>query len=331
MTDQSQAVNDGVPSEHTDIPTAARRRASKTKHPAARPPARDDIPNFDYLRSIIQRHLLLLAPTARTRPQRVHSAIRYSLLAPGKRIRPMLSMLTAYGAGRFDTAAMDAGCAVELVHTASLVLDDLPSMDDAEYRRGQLCAHRRFGESTAILSSIAMLNRAFGLLSSIEGVDYRTRNRLVTALAGVVGSAGLVAGQERDLNERNADLNLSEVDSLNRLKTGVLFVASVQFGGLVAGLDDEDLGRLQAFGELFGLAFQTADDIVDVQGALSTAGKDVKQDGAKPTVVALAGVDTARRRAGEQLQEAREVLADCSFDTAPLAALVADFERRSLR
>ncbi|WP_460451561.1 polyprenyl synthetase family protein [Alsobacter sp. SYSU BS001988] len=323
MTDQTSAVE----SEAHARPKLRRGLEARTPRQQTRP--LDEAPfSLDYLRSIIQRRLALLVPSAHVRPQRVHSAIRYSLLAPGKRIRPMLCVLTAHGAGRTDSAALDAGCAIELVHTASLVLDDLPAMDDAALRRGQACAHLHFDESTAILSAIAMLNRAFGLLSTIDGVDDRTRTRLVARLSGVVGSAGLVAGQDCDLHDRAIYSDVARVEALNRLKTGVLFVAAVEFGGLVAGLCDDDLEKLARFGETFGLAFQTADDIVDARSTPEEAGKDVRQDGGKPTVVSLAGVDEARRRVAGQLVEARDVLSSCSFDIAPLDGLLDAFERK---
>lgn len=292
------------------------------------PGAVDGVVDADYLRALVNRRLGLLVPSEQIPPQRLHRAVRYALLAPGKRVRSLLCVLAAHAAGRDDLAPIDAGCAVEMVHTASLILDDLPAMDDALLRRGQPATHRQFGESTAILGAITLLNRAFGVLAGISSIPASQRTELVATLSAAVGSAGLTAGQEHDLHDRAGLTQACDVDRLNHLKTGVLFVAAVRLGGLTAGVPAADLERLARFGELFGLAFQTADDVADATGTTDSLGKDVGQDGGKPSVISIDGANAARDRIRAHLAEAERALAGCSFDTAPLVRFLADFTPR---
>jgi geranylgeranyl diphosphate synthase type II len=244
--------------------------------------------------------------------------MRYSLLAPGKRLRPLLCLLAARAGGGDEGVALDAGCAIEMVHAASLILDDLPSMDDAGLRRGRQTAHLRFGEATAILAAIALLNRAYGVLAALEPLDEARRVRLVERLAEAVGSQGLAGGQEQDLNGRAALSDLERIDDLNALKTGPLFVLAAEFGGRLCGLEEGRLEPLRRFAAHLGLAFQTRDDLLDVVASKSAAAKDVGQDGGKPTVVSLAGCEAAGERIRDQLTSARSALIECRFENDAL-------------
>lgn len=285
----------------------------------------DQAVDVDYLRVLVNRRLGLLVPSESAPPQRLHRAVRYALMAPGKRVRPLMCIVAAHAAGRTDLAPIEAGCAIEMVHTASLILDDLPSMDDAALRRGMPSTHRKFGEGTAILGAITLLNRAFGVLASIDSLSGALRSELVCVLSEVVGSAGLAAGQEQDLHDRASLTDERHIDDLNRLKTGVLFVASARLGGMIAGVADSDLDHLSRFAERFGMAYQTADDLLDATATPELAGKDTGQDADKPTIVSLAGVEAARARIRLHAEDADRALSRCAFDTAPLSRFLTSF------
>jgi geranylgeranyl diphosphate synthase type II len=264
---------------------------------------------FIALREVVVARLGQLLPAAEQAPQRLHGAMRHALLGPGKRLRPLLTLLAARRFGGAEAAALDAGCAVEMVHAASLVLDDLPCMDDAALRRGQPATHRAFGEDTAILAAIGLLNHAYGLMAALPDVDDARRGRLVTLLVQAVGSQGLVGGQERDLHVRHVHTAAEEVDELNHQKTGVLFVAALEAGAILGGASEEAVAGMRRFGRHLGLAFQTLDDLLDTIGTVEAAGKDIGQDNGKPTLVSLFGVETAQRRVRDHLEHARREVA----------------------
>jgi geranylgeranyl pyrophosphate synthase len=253
---------------------------------------------------------------------RLCEAMRYCLLAPGKRLRPLMCVLAARGLEGDELAALDAACAIEMVHTASLVLDDLPAMDDATLRRGRPCTHEVFGEGTAILAAIALLNRAFAVLAGLRGVDDAVRNGLVRELAQAAGAGGLSSGQQLDLTDRIACSSVRDVDAMNHLKTGVLFVAAARAGGLIGGAGPDAVDGLSRYALHFGRAFQTADDILDMVVSREDAGKDTGKDASRPSVATLAGIDEARRRIARDIEEARQALAGCSLHETPLALLL---------
>ncbi len=247
----------------------------------------------------------------------------YGMLAPGKRVRPLLALLIAEAAGGQGRAfALDAGCAVEFVHTASLILDDLPSMDNAELRRGQPTTHRKFGEATAILSAIGLMNRAFSIITDHPSADPDTRTRVLGVLTRAIGSEGMIAGQEMDISRKPNHQGAFNGDKLNWLKTGVLFVSTATIGGIAAGLDEKSVAALENFAKFIGLAFQTADDLIDRTGTTALLGKDVGQDTGKPTLVTIAGEEAARRTCEAYLQEADQALMDSGLETSGLSALV---------
>ncbi len=297
-------------------------RAGPAAPPTTAVAAAASDPGAGALRRLVEERLAKLLPGPAEAPARLHEAMHYSLMAPGKRLRPLLCLLTARAGGGSDEAALDAGCAIEMVHTASLILDDLPSMDDASLRRGRATAHLQFGESTAILASIALLNRAYGVISAQPALAPGLRAELLERLADSVGSRGLAGGQERDLNGWSELTDLDSVDDLNALKTGVLFVLSAEFGGRICGLDGEALAALRRFAGHLGLAFQTLDDLVDVTASAEAAAKDVGQDAGKPTAIALAGCDAADARIRQHLGEARAALGLCGFESATLERFV---------
>ena len=264
----------------------------------------------------------LLSAAAGAPPPLLRDAVRYALLSPGKRLRPVLAILAAehFGDGRrggpAHEAALDVGCAIEMVHAASLILDDLPCMDDAALRRGRPTVHRRFGEDMAVLSAIALLNQAYATAAAAPGLAAEARLELVKTLTGAVGLDGLVAGQARDLRERDAYAEAQPLHELNRQKTGVLFMAAVEGGARAAGALGHRLAAARGFAQGLGEAFQILDDLLDVTATSEAAGKDVGQDGNKPTVVSLIGPEGARAEMHRRLRSAIEQLDDA--DPGPL-------------
>jgi geranylgeranyl diphosphate synthase type II len=244
-------------------------------------------------------------------------AVRAACLSGGKRARPMLAMLSAAHFGGRELAALDFGCAVEMVHTASLVLDDLPCMDNGAMRRGQPTLHRRFGEDAAVLSAVALLNHAYAVIAADEGLSAETRLRLSMMLARAVGFGGLAAGQMRDLRDLASARDEASLTSLNRQKTGVLFMAAVEGGAVIAGADSAACESARLFAERLGFAFQLWDDLQDKTSTSEATGKDVLQDKDRVTFVTLWGVEGAREKIVTVIEEALTALGDRD---CPLAA-----------
>ncbi|WP_233245389.1 polyprenyl synthetase family protein, partial [Caulobacter sp. D4A] len=241
------------------------------------------------LRARVDRRLAELAPAPGTAPDRLVEAVRYSLLAPGKRFRPMLVLLAAEAFGANEGAALDAACAFEMIHAASLVLDDLPAMDDAGLRRGLPTIHRAFDEATAILAGVGLLNQAYAVIAADKALPGELRAEIVARAAQAVGFMGLVAGQARDLLDRDQLRDMAAIDRLNHEKTGVLIIAAAQVGALIGGADAAAVEQVGEFARRVGLAFQIRDDIIDAEGSVEAAGKDVGKDAAMTTAVSRLG------------------------------------------
>lgn len=236
---------------------------------------------------------------------RLGEAARYALLAPGKRVRAIMTLLSAEHCGGRAEAASSAAAAIEMVHAASLVLDDLPAMDDATLRRGRPATHRAFGEDTALLAAIALMSRAFGVVAEDRGLPAASRVEITQVLARSIGLEGLTAGQERDLKAcTRSGATVAEVERTHALKTGELFAAAAECGAIAAGAAGAMRGEMRLFGLEAGLAFQGYDDLIDVLGSASGAGKDVGRDQGKPTVAALLGPAKAEAIAGEHMVRA---------------------------
>lgn len=254
----------------------------------------------------IERTLEERLPPDVTRPGVIHKAMRYSVTAGGKRIRPILAMAAAEACGARVEPLLKAFSALELIHTYSLVHDDLPALDDDDLRRGRPTAHVVFGEAMAILAGDALLTEAFVWLSEpIASVDPARQLRAFNLLARAVGSEGMIGGQVADLEaERASDRTSDERELLSTLqfihqnKTGQLITASVLLGGLLGGASDDQLAALEEYGRSVGLAFQIVDDLLDIEETAETlgktAGKDVAQG--KLTYPALIGVEPARKQ-----------------------------------
>lgn len=227
----------------------------------------------------------------------VRQSMAYTLHAPSKRVRPVLTMLAAELCGGPASRALPAAAAMELVHTASLVLDDLPCMDDAPLRRGRPANHREFGEAIAILAAFGLLNLAFATLA--REYDAPLASRLTTLLAEAVGVDGLIGGQATDLLATDQQITFEVLERIHRGKTGALFSAAATSGAMTAGATGDAIGALSAFAKNLGLAFQIVDDLLDVEGDPATTGKAVREDARKTTFVSFSGVAGARQLASE--------------------------------
>jgi geranylgeranyl diphosphate synthase, type II len=261
-------------------------------------------------------------------PAALHSALLYALGTRGKRIRPVLC-LAAYRAIRAldpPDAAYGLACALELVHTYSLVHDDLPCMDDDDLRRGRPTVHRVYGSAAALLAAAALLPMAVGALehhAAAIGLNVAERARLVVELCRAAGAEGMVGGQFLDLEAEAAAIDGGQLESIHRAKTGALLTASLRIGGIAAGGEDRRLSALTAYGERLGLAFQIADDILDVTVDSASLGKTAGKDvvARKATYPALFGVEGARELANRRVEEAIAALEGAGVQSAPLIAL----------
>jgi geranylgeranyl diphosphate synthase type II len=238
-------------------------------------------------------------------PPRLVAAIRYSLLGGGKRLRPALALGAAEIIAGDDAVALPAACALEMIHTYSLIHDDLPAMDDDDLRRGRPTLHKAYDEATAILAGDALLTMAFDVAAESGSTI------VIQEIARAAGVAGMVGGQFLDLEAEGQSAVLERLQQIHAAKTGALIRASVRCGALLAGADAAALEALTRYAEHIGLAFQIADDILDVTGDEATIGKPVGSDvaNAKSTYPALLGLDESRRRALEAMHLALDDLA----------------------
>ena len=275
----------------------------------------------------VEARLSTLIPETDGAAAPLYKAMRYSTLGGGKRLRPFLALQSARLFDAGETGALRAAAAVELVHCYSLVHDDLPAMDDDDLRRGRPTTHIAFGEATAILAGDGLLTLAFEVLADPEThPDGDVRATLVAALAGAAGMAGMVGGQMIDLAAEHRTLDLERIIELQRLKTGALIGCSCAVGAILGGADATAGAALDDYARDLGLAFQIADDLLDVEGDESQLGKGVGKDAAagKATFVSLLGVDGARARAAGLVADAAARL-DMFDSRADLLRAVAGF------
>ena len=267
-------------------------------------------------------------------PQSLHKAMRYSIFAGGKRIRPVLMMAACDAVGGNRENLLPAACAMEMIHTYSLIHDDLPAMDDDDFRRGRATNHKVFGEANAILAGDALLTEAFVLLSSDAtggGIDPEIRRRVIRIIARAAGCAGMVGGQVVDMESEGKEIDLPTLEFIHIHKTGALIKASIEVGALLGGASEEAYKKLSRYGELAGLAFQIADDILDVTADQEELGKDVGSDEArgKATYVSLLGLRQARERADELRSMAMDTLDDLGENAEPLRQIMKYIIERS--
>ncbi len=255
-------------------------------------------------------------------PPRLREAIRYSLLAPGKRLRPLLVLWAAEACRGTREAAMPAACAIEMVHTYSLIHDDLPAMDDDDLRRGRPSCHKAHGEGIAILAGDALLALAFQVLAdNVRPPEVAAR--CCAVLAHAAGATQLVGGQADDLAGQLETADLETLESIHSRKTGAMFLACLQLGALVAGAGDDQRAALEQYGKRLGLAFQITDDLLDVRGSSAELGKPVGKDSdrGKITFPGLLGIDESVRRAELLIEQACAAIRPLGSPASSLEAL----------
>jgi len=277
-------------------------------------------------RPAVETALAALLPAATTHPARLHEAMHYALFAGGKRLRPLLLLAACRACEGQDRQALAAASAVEMIHTYSLVHDDLPAMDDDDLRRGQPTTHVVYGEALAILVGDALLTRAAEILlgsvtaDGLDQVPVAAAAHLITAAS----SQGMIGGQALDLASEGQQLARASLEDLHKRKTGALIQASLVAGGHCAGAGASHLEALGRCGQALGLAFQIVDDILDVTGKPGELGKSPGKDekAGKSTFPALMGLDASRRRTAELAEEARDALAPLGAAAEPVRDLV---------
>jgi geranylgeranyl diphosphate synthase, type II len=279
--------------------------------PDSRPQLRCDLPAFLAARTAaVNRALDRFLPSVSARPATIHRAMRYSLFAGGKRMRPALCLAAAAACGGDQADAMPLACAVECIHTYSLIHDDLPAMDNDDYRRGKLTNHKVFGEGIAVLAGDALLTQAFEIAAQCKGWPRYPHQRIMLELAGAAGSLQLIAGQVADLEGEGKRISASQLKYIHERKTSALLCCSVRLGGMSADCSPAQLKALTDFGYHVGLAFQVIDDILDVTQTSEklgkTAGKDTKAH--KATYPSIVGLEKSRRIAAQLTERAFEAL-----------------------
>ena len=258
--------------------------------------------------------------------QPIHDAMTYALMAGGKRIRPVLCLAAAEAVDGRPDDVLAAACAVEMIHTYSLIHDDLPAMDDDELRRGKPTCHVAFGDATAILTGDALLTLAFEVLASNSGENGNQADKwlkIIRIIAIAAGSEGMIQGQMLDMAAEGRSLTISELESMHTLKTGALITASLECGALLAGADEVQLVCLRNYAGNIGLAFQVADDILNVEGNPALMGKAVGTDQlhAKGTYPSILGLQESKRFARKLIQQALQALEAFGNKAEPLRAI----------
>ena len=257
-------------------------------------------------RALLEKSLHTAVPAAATKPATIHRAMRYSLLAGGKRLRPLLCCAASEACGGNVRVALPAACAVEMIHAYSLIHDDLPCMDNDDLRRGKPTSHKRFGEGVAILAGDALLTEAFAVLAAAKPLALYTASDLVTELARAAGSRGLIAGQVADLEAEGRQPSEPALYFIHAAKTGMLLRASLKLGAMCAGGTKAQVAALDRFGFALGLALQIQDDILDATQSAQKLGKTAGKDAAagKMTFPSLFGLEKSRVLAEQWTEEA---------------------------
>ena len=283
-----------------------------------------DLPQFLASRTdAVNRALDRFLPSENTKPATIHKAMRYSLFAGGKRMRPALCLAAAEACGGSDAAALPLACAVECIHTYSLIHDDLPAMDNDDFRRGKPTNHKVFGDGIAVLAGDALLTQAFEIAAQAKGWPRYPHRTIILEIAKASGSLQLVAGQVADLEGEGKKISANELRYIHERKTSALLCCSVRLGGMSANCTAAQLKALTDFGYHVGLAFQVIDDILDVTQTSEqlgkTAGKDTKSH--KATYPAIVGLEKSRQIAGELTDKAFAALKPFKGRAVALEAL----------
>lgn len=275
-------------------------------------------------RNLVEMHLAELIPVNEALDKTLAESMKYSLMAGGKRLRPIMLMAAADAVGAKGTDFMDTACAMEMIHTYSLIHDDLPAMDNDDYRRGKLTNHKVYGAGMATLAGDALLTMAFTVMTHQPGVNASTQLRVVQEISTAAGPDGMVGGQAIDLESEGKHIDMKTLRRMHMGKTGALFRAAIRSGAILGGATAQQLDDLTAYAENFGLAFQITDDILDVTGDEATLGKPVGSDekNHKSTYVTLTSLDEAKKLAAEAVDDAIAALADFGPEADFLRGLV---------
>jgi geranylgeranyl pyrophosphate synthase len=278
-------------------------------------------------RRLVEAALDSLLPAANQSPEKVHEAIRWSVFAGGKRFRPALLLASGQTFGAPTELLLKTSCALEMIHTYSLIHDDLPSMDNDDLRRGRPTCHVRYDEATAILAGDALQTLAFGTIAGDEGLEATTRVRLISELSRAAGTPnGMVAGQALDIEAEAREVNSNELEEIHRLKTGALITCAVRSGAIIARANETELEAITNYATNLGLLFQITDDLLDVTATEKelgkTPGKDARSE--KATYPALYGLEDARTAAEKAHRDACAALETVNRPTAILIK-IADF------
>lgn len=278
-------------------------------------------------RRLVETSLDELLPAADVSPQKVHEAIRWSVFAGGKRFRPALLLASGQTFGAPVQVLLNTACALEMIHTYSLIHDDLPSMDDDDLRRGRPTCHIRYDEATAILAGDALQSLAFQAIAEHQLLEPQTRVRLITELSRAAGTPhGMVAGQALDIDAEAREVTSDELEEIHRLKTAALIICAVRCGAIIAGANQTELDAVTIYAQNLGLLFQITDDLLDVtateQELGKTPGKDARSE--KATYPALYGLEEARTAATRAHRDAVAALSSISRPTETLRH-IADF------
>ena len=276
--------------------------------------------------ALIDAALDRLLPAENESPETIHKAMRYSIFAGGKRMRPVLCLAAAEACGGLAVDALVPACAVEMMHTYSLIHDDLPAMDNDDLRRGKPTSHKAFGEGVAILAGDALLTAAFETAANAPA-DAWTIVRIIRILSEAAGANGMVGGQVLDLAGEKIRLEADAIHTIHALKTGALISAACRMGAAAAGAGEKEIRAADAYARALGLAFQLRDDMLDVLGDAEKMGKATGMDGSKNTFVSLYGVGECSKMIERYTDEAIDALADFT-DTEFLAELA---QRLALR
>jgi geranylgeranyl pyrophosphate synthase len=273
----------------------------------------------------VDARLDAILPAGDVPPLRLHEAVRWSLFAGGKRVRPALLIASGRTFGAEDDRLLTTAAAIELIHTYSLVHDDLPSMDDDDLRRGRATCHKQFGEATAILAGDVMQTLAFSAIAGDESLAPQLRVQLISAIADASGTPnGMVSGQQLDLDAEGAGISISELENIHRQKTGALISASAKAGAMIGGASGDEMAAIEKYARALGLLFQVTDDLLDVTQVTETLGKTAGKDAVadKATYPSLVGMDETRALAERLKVTAGEALNRLDRDTSLLAGLV---------
>jgi len=283
-------------------------------------------------RQLIDTYLRNLAERTGA-PKPLIEPLRRSITSSGKRVRGILTLAAGEAAGCKPEKLVDAAAAMEIIHTCALILDDLPSMDDATLRRGAPALHREFGEDLAILAAVSLLNHAYGLIAKNHAALNPRQwplQQVIKRVVDAVGWDGTIAGQAVDLHSEGSRLDFGTLEFIHSRKTGALFVAAAAVGAMLANISAAALGRIEVFAKNLGLAFQITDDILDVTGDAEQLGKDVGKDEQRLTFVKLAGIEGARKLSEELVDTSLTSIANLGAAADPLREL-AEMVRNRVR